>query len=995
MQNFKLYNNIVGWAVFGIAAFTYISTMEPTASFWDCGEFIAVSYKMMVPHPPGAPLFLMIGRLFSLLAGDDLTKVAYYVNMVSALCSAFTIPFLYWSIVYLATKLIKPGVKPSELANWDAILAMGAAAVGATAYTFSDSFWFSGVEAEVYAASSLFTAIVFWAVMKWDSIADEPNADRWLIFIAYVIGLSIGVHLLSLLAVPSLAFIYYFKKFKVKPIGTVLAFVAGYAGIFLIQSVIIPGLPSVAASIEIFTKNSLGLPFNTGTIIFAFVVVGGMIYGLLYSLKHKKYNLQLGMLSLLFIMIGYLSYGVILIRSNFNPPINENDPSDVISFVSYLKREQYGDRPILRGPQFNAQPIDQKQGAAIYVKKGDKYVIADHKIENVYADKDKVFFPRLYSQQPGHFQAYKQWVKLSDDQTKKPSSGANFGFFFKYQLGHMFFRYMGWNFIGRIGDIQDDGVLFLQSDDDLPEQVRTNKARNRFFAIPLIIGIIGLIYQLLKDDKNWLVVMTLFFTTGIALIIFANPPPAEPRERDYAFTGATYAFAMWIGLGVVAIAKLIRLSGPTVLIAVLIGAVAPTLMAKEGWDDHDRHNRWHSVDSAKNMLASCEKNAILFTGGDNDTFPLWYVQEVEGFRTDVRVCNLSLLGTHWYGIQMKNKVYDSEGLPISIPNDQLGQGTNEYLPMDENSPIFGKEMELGTFIQLLGKADAGLSRQLQNGMTVNIVPTNKFKVTIDTASVNASGIVPDEFKPYMVNKLEIPWGRGAIVKNDLLMLDLISTNAANGWKRPIYFASSLSGSNYLGLKESMVMEGLAYRLLPIKIPGASQGAVNSTVMYNKLMKEYAYRGLNDPNAYFDENYRRFPLSLRMSFQRLTESLINEGKLTEAKAVIKKCWEIMPDKTLPYDPYTPRFVLFMMKVGMNKEAKEVAELMVKRSQEVLNYYGKPGNRNEGEIQNNLYILQELAMSFAQAGDQVQAKKYQDILQQNSALLPAQNGEGGEE
>ncbi len=992
MQNFKLWNNIVGWAVFGIAAFTYISTMEPTASFWDCGEFIAVSYKLMVPHPPGAPLFLMIGRMFSLLAGDDVTQVAYYVNMVSALCSAFTIPFLYWSIVYLATRLVKKDTKPGDLPLWDQVLVMAAGAVGATAYTFSDSFWFSGVEAEVYAASSLFTAIVFWAVMKWDSIAEEENADKWLIFIAYVIGLSIGVHLLSLLAVPSLAFIYYFKKYKPTAMGTVLAFVAGYGGIFLIQSVIIPGLPSIAAKIEIFSKNSIGLPFNTGTIIFFLAVIGGMIYGLLYSIKNNKYELKLGMLSLLFIMIGYASYGVILVRSNFNPPINENDPSDVISFVSYLKREQYGDRPILRGPQYNAQPIEQKQGDAIYVKKGDKYVIADHKIENVYADKDKVFFPRLYSQQPGHIQAYKQWVKLPEDPSRKPSGGANFSFFFKYQIGHMFFRYLGWNFIGKAGDVQDDGVLFLGSDDGIPEQVAQNKARNRFFAIPLILGIIGLIYQLLKDERNWLVVLTLFFTTGIALIIFANPPPAEPRERDYAFTGATYAFAMWIGLGVVGIAKLTKMAGPVVLVAALVGFVAPAIMAKEGWDDHDRHNRFHSVDSARNMLASCEKNAILFTGGDNDTFPLWYVQEVEGFRTDVRVCNLSLLGTHWYGVQMKNKVYESDGLPISLPNDQIGQGTNEYLPMDESSPIYGRELELANFIKLLGSGDGSLSRQLQNGMNVNIVPTNKFKVTIDTAAVIASGIVPEQFKQFMVNKLDINWGRGAIVKNDLLMLDMIATNAATGWKRPIYFASSLSGSNYLGLKESMVMEGLAYRLLPIKIPGASQGAVNTTVMYNKLMKEYAYRGLNDPNAYFDENYRRFPLSLRMSFQRLTEALINEGKNEEAKAVIKKCFEIMPDKTIPYDPYTPRFVLFMMKVGMAKEAKEIAAIMAARSEQILSYYSQPGQRNEGEIQNNLYILQELYMSFAQAGDNATADKYKALLEKNSALLPPDQNQG---
>jgi len=1012
MQQYRTVNNLIGWAVFLIAATTYILTMEPTASFWDCGEFIAVSYKLMVPHPPGAPLFLMIGRMFSLLAGDNKEMIAYYVNMISALSSAFTILFLYWSLVYLGVKLVKSVRK--ELAPSDGWLIMLSAAIGSLAYTFSDSFWFSAVEAEVYAMSSLFTAIVFWATLKWDSIADEPEADRWLIFIAYMIGLSIGVHLLSLLVMPSLALIFYFRKFKKStPMGTILAFCAGFASIFFIQSFVIPGLPSLAGTVEIFFVNTLGLPFNSGVLVFIIALLSGLIYWYLQAIKKGQYYVHLGILSFFFILIGYLSFGVVLIRANQSPPINENNPDNVISFVSYLKREQYGDRPIVYGPQYNAQPTKQEKGNPVYIKKGNKYVVAENRIENIYSSKDKVFFPRLYSQQAGHFNEYKRWVKIPDNRETAPSAGANWGFFFKYQLGHMYFRYLLWNFAGREGDVQDASWLSpFQSDEGIPDSISKNKARNQYFAIPLIIGLLGLIFQLLRDDKSFLVVASVFFTTGISLIIYANPPPAEPRERDYVFAGSTYAFSMWIGLGVIGIAiwleDLIKSKIPAIGVSVLAGILVPVLMARAAWDDHDRSNRYHSVDSARNLLESCAPNAILFTGGDNDTFPCWYVQEVEGFRTDVRVCNLSLLGTDWYAAQMKKDAYDSKALPMQLGYDNFVQGKNDYIPIaNPDNPTPGA-MDLRTYIALVAKDDDQVKMMTSAGEPLTVLPTRQFNLSVDTTAIRKMNIIPAEFSALLKNSITWDCGKNNLLKSDLLMLDMIVTN---NWKRPIYFASTLQNSNYIGLKNYLYLEGLAFRLLPAP-HGNGQGLVNTEPMYSHMMKKYYYRGLNDSTRYFDENFRRFPLSLRNSFYRLAESLELKGDKVRAKEVIEKCFKVMPDASLPFDPYTPRFIELMFKLDMKAQAEMVSKIMLSRAVQELSYYESIAKKAAGdgksndkdaiaaaarmyapEIQNNLFILQELMLSEARAQHDKESKEMEKELSKYAYLFPSEGG--GEE
>ncbi|HEX8529592.1 MAG TPA: DUF2723 domain-containing protein, partial [Cytophagales bacterium] len=620
MLNFRKINNLTGWGVFLIALLVYTLTVEPTASFWDCGEFIAASYKLQVPHPPGAPFFLMVNRLFSLLALGDVSKVAFWVNMSSVLCSAATVLFLFWTITLLARKTMN--IKGFEVTQGEAVRLMGAGVVGALAYTFSDSFWFSAVEAEVYAMSSFFTAIVFWAIFKWELIEDEAAANRWLILIAYLIGLSIGVHLLNLVALPAIGLVYYFKKYKPTTWGVISALAISGGIILAIMLGVIPGLPSVAGSFEIFFVNSLGLPFGSGAAFFVLLLLGALIYGLYYSARKEKVTLNTALLALTVILIGYTTYTMVPVRSGFNPPINENDPSDILSFVSYLKREQYGDRPLLWGPSFTSELVDQKRGEPLYRKGKDKYEVYDYKITNVYDPKGNMLLPRVFSRQDNHAQLYRQMLGLREGE--KPNMVDNLRFMFSHQLGHMYFRYFLWNFVGRQSDMEGAGVLMPTDafQKDLAYDLKTNWGRNNFFMLPFLLGLVGFLFQYSRDRRGFWVVALLFVLTGIALVLYLNSPPVEPRERDYIYVGSYYAFAIWIGLGVLAVAELlgrfIKNPAPAGAVASVLCLVVPGIMAQQGWDDHDRSNRYHSVDSAKNLLNSCAPNAILFTGGDND-----------------------------------------------------------------------------------------------------------------------------------------------------------------------------------------------------------------------------------------------------------------------------------------------------------------------------------------------------------------------------------------
>ncbi|QJX45981.1 DUF2723 domain-containing protein [Hymenobacter taeanensis] len=990
MRSYKSLNNLLGWLVFAIATLTYILTLEPTASFWDCGEFIACSYKLLVPHPPGAPTFLLLGRLFSLLAFGDGTKVAVLVNMLSALSSSFTVLFLFWTITMMAKKLVlhRPGMhddrnlEPTSGQTW---LILGAGAVGALAYAFSDSFWFNAVEAEVYAMSSLCTAAVVWLMLKWENRADEADSDRWLILIAYVIGLSIGVHLLNLLAIPALGFIYYYRRTNNPTLtGGIITLALSSVIVGLILAGIIPGLPTLAGNFEVFFVNTIGLPFNWGLVIFLVVFVGLIWFGFRQSFQRRSRLLNTAMLAFVFILIGYSSYLIVPIRSSYHPTINENDPEDVLSFVSYLKREQYGDRPLLYGPQFNAQPVAQNEGAPRYVRKGDKYVVAEYRPELEYRPEDKMLLPRLYSNDPLHMIYYKKWVDIQEG--VKPTMGQNLSFLTRYQMGHMFWRYFMWNYVGRESDIQQAGILWPgASSAGLPERIADSEARNNFFALPLILGILGLFYQVRRDGRNAFIVGLLFVFTGLAIVLYLNQPPIEPRERDYTFAGATFAFAIWIGLGVLALADLLKtaLKADTAraAVATLLGLVIPGIMAAQGWDDHDRSDRYNSVDSAKNLLNSCAPNAILFTNGDNDTFPLWYAQEVEGIRTDVRVAVLSYLNTDWYIDQMKRRAYKSQPLPISMDNANYAQGTNDYLPYAENPAV--KEIDVRQFMQLVNQNSDLLKVSYGDGTkSLLSFPSRKFYLPIDTAAVYKMGIIPAERRRQLVPRMEWEVSKSAIEKKSLVILDILATN---NWQRPVYFSSTVDSRDFMGLQPYFQLEGMAYRILPALDPNyeprGEEGYVTNDLMYEKLMKTFTYRGLNDPNIFYDENHLRFPANYRDKFSRLANSLLAAGDKTRAKQAIDKCFAVMPDKAIPYDYYVPQFIPALVAVGERQRATEIMDTMTGRAEQALAYYSTHNSAMfDQEYQTYLLSLNSVGRAAQQIGDEQRAAKALGLFQQ---------------
>jgi len=994
-MSFRKINNYTGWAIFAIATLVYFLTVEPTASFWDCGEFIAASYKLQVPHPPGAPLFLMIGRFFSLFA-PDVTKVALYVNMVSVLSSSFTILFLFWTITLLSRKLFPK--KDTELSTGEKITVIGAGIVGSLAFTFTDSFWFSAVEAEVYAMSAFFTAFVFWAILKWERGYGEEGNNRWIVLIAYMMGLSIGVHLLNLVTIPALAFIYYYKKYKPTIQGAILTFLISLAIIGIIMIGVIPGLPSIAATFEVYFVNGLGLPFNSGIIFFLIIFLTALVWAIYYSIKKQKELLNLLLVSFTFILIGYASYGLIIIRANYHTPIDENNPENIISFVSYLKREQYGDRPLVWGHYYTAgYPISSTPTSPVYVKdsaKG-KYVFYDHKMDYKYDPAHATLFPRAYSVQPGHKEAYEHWMgppkipvtNYDGSQGFKPSMGQNLEYFFEYQIGHMYLRYFLWNFMGRASDIQDAGTIAPSEwfSTSLPAFLKMNKARNNFYMLPLILGIVGLLYHYRKRKLDWTVILLLFFFAGIAIIIYLNEPPIEPRERDYTYTGSFYAFAIWIGFGVAAIAEGLRkyikneIAAP--IIATFIGLLVPAILAAEGWNDHDRSNRYHSVDSARNLLNSCAKNAILFTGGDNDTFPLWYVQEVEGFRTDVRICNLSLLNTDWYISQMKRQAYDSDPLPITLDLDDYIQGINDQVFVVED-PRYKGGINLVNYLKLVRAKSPQVERKDGNGHTYTILPSKTLYFSLNKEKLKDADFIPDNLKQQLDDKFVWKLNDKMLTKKDLIILDII---ANNNWERPIYFSTTLSSSDYMNLKDRMELEGLANRLMPAKYPNSSDGWIATDIMYDNMMHKFFWRGLDNPNTYYDENYLRFPVNTRSQFYRLAGQLLMEQKKDKAKEVLLKSLTVMPDTAVPYDLAIPPYVPLLFEVGEKKRAMEIAKTMGDRAISNLAYLQKEDAFSSREAQLNLYILDQLFRSLKDLGEDKLADKYASVLNQYRNLL----------
>ncbi|MGL4630237.1 MAG: protein O-mannosyl-transferase family [Leadbetterella sp.] len=991
-MNFKFLNNILGWAVFAIATITYFLTMEPTASFWDCGEFIACAYKLEVPHPSGAPLYLLIGRIFSLLAGSDTSKVAYWVNIVSVLTSGFSILFLFWTISLIGRKILKTTAE--EINGSDTIKVLGASTIGALAYTFSDSFWFSAVEAEVYGISSFFTAIVVWAAFRWEIVKDPSTQNKWLIFIAYLVGLSIGVHLLNLVTIPGLAILYYFKKYD-KPNfkGGFVAFMIGMCILGFIMVGLITGLPTISFAFDKLFVNTFGLGFGSGMIFFVVSLIGTMVYFIHKTQKEGKVTFNTVLVCFAFVLMGYSTYTIALIRSNYNPPINENNPSDVLNFTYYLKREQYGSRPLFYGPIYTSVPTDAEQGSAIYGKGKDKYEVVDYENNYIYGKKQKMLIPRLWSNDPSHKALYNQ--KLNLPEGSKVSFGDNMTFLIQHQFGHMYMRYFLWNFWGRSSDIFNTGPTnIFEAKNKLPEMFKNNKARTNFFALPLILGLLGLIYHFRKDQKGFFVTFLLFLFTGVGLVFYINSPPVEPRERDYIFVGSFYFFAIWIGLAVMAliewVLKFISNTSVSGVAATAVCGVVPFLMAKEGWTSHDRSNRRHQVDFAKNMLNTCEKNAILFTGGDNDTFSLWYAQEVEGYRTDVRVCNLSLLGTEWYIEQMKRKTYQSEALPISLNLENYNKGINDYIEFYENpDPGIKAGINLKDYLYFVKTNNSGIKVPTQNGQSVNILPSENFYVEQDPEAIKKMAFVKPLYHNNISNRFQWNYGKRSIMKNDLIMLDIISNN---NWKRPLYFAGNLSTDNYLNLKEYCQLEGYAYRLMPFRVEGARDGFIDTEILKSKIDKNMSFKGLDDENIYYDsETYLKLPLvTARFTFLRLIDQLVREGKNAEAEKYLDKCMTLMPDKSIPYDQITANFIIFYFEIGKNDKAKKIADVMLKRCQEEIDYFSRNQNTMQWNsianevISSNIRTLQLIANTTDQK-DKVYSEKVKGLLQMYAPLI----------
>lgn len=985
MLNYARVNNLAGWTTFFIAFITYLLTIEETASFWDPGEFIAVAYKLQVPHPPGAPFFLLIYRMFSFLALGDGLEIAYWMNVGSALLSAFTILFLFWTITLLGRKLL---LKNSEEPNTDQVYTLiGAGFIGALAYTFTDSFWFSAVEAEVYAMSSFFTAIVIWAFLKWDIIKDPREENKYMIFIAYLVGLSIGVHLLNLVTLPALALVVYFKKYKNHNFkGGIIAFLLGGVALVVINNFIIPGLPSIAGSLEIFFVNSLGLPFGSGIVFFSIAFLGGLVYAVIYSYRQEKVILNTILLCFSFILIGYSSYALIVIRANAEPVINENDPKDIISFVSYLKREQYGYRPLMQGQYFTADIVDQVEGAPVYAKGKEKYEIVDYQLENIYDPEKTTLLPRIYSTQERHKQIYRSKLGLREGQD--PTFFDNIYFMFEHQLGHMYWRYFMWNFSGRESDLSNAPFLSIWNTvtTDFPNYIKENKGHNNYYMLPLILGLIGMFFQAKHDPESFWLTLMLFLMMGVVLVLYLNSPPVEPRERDYIYVGSFYAFAIWIGFSVMAISHQLRKLKKGMVMAgvyaALIALPVPILMAAENWNDHDRSDRYFSVDSARNFLASCAPNAILFTGGDNDTFPLWYVQEVEGFRTDIRVIVLSYFDTDWYIKQMARPVNESAALNFTLDYENYKKGTNDVLYVTERNI---ESLPLIEYLKLL-KENSDLLKLTSNrsNSDINTVPSRILTLPVDSEVVDKAGIVPEEFEDLKIPNINIRIKGNYVTKGNLMLLDLIATN---NWERPIYFNNTSLATIGFDVSSHVVMEGLTYRLLPIQKPDNQDELINTDLAYENVMEKFAFRGMDNPDNYFDDEFRRFTSNHRSVLNSIAIALIEEDDKERAKDVMRLSLERLPGEAIPYDLASGQAVPVLFELEMKEEALDIIDKMSKKSIELLDFYQETGRGLDREAQISAEMLRYFVPVLKEQGYE---EKSTELQQNYERIFGAMSG-----
>ena len=1079
MKQYKTINNLMGWVTFLIAATVYCLTVEPTASFWDCPEFITTGYKLEVGHPPGAPFFMLVANLFSQFASDP-SEVALMVNCMSALMSAACILFLFWTITHLVRKLV---IKDENcISTGQIVTVMGCGLVGALAYTFSDTFWFSAVEGEVYAFSSLFTALVFWLILKWEDSADEPHSDRWLVLIAYLTGLSIGVHLLNLLCLPAIVLVYYYKKVpNATAKGSLLALLGSAVLVAVVLYGIVPGIVKVGGWFELLFVNKLGMPFNTGVIVYILVLAATLIWGVYesYSVRNRmrmalSFVLTIAMLGIpfyghgvssiviglvviallwfyvhpktqsaikekfrvsarvlnttllctLLIVVGYSSYALIVIRSTANPPMDQNSPESIFTLGEYLGREQYGTRPLFYGQAYSSRvALDVEDDHCVpriaysgtkFIRKEktspdekDSYIEVPGRIEYEYAQ--NMLFPRMYSSQ--HAAQYEEWQSVVGHEVpydecgeivmvKMPTQWENIKFFFSYQLNWMYWRYFMWNFVGRQNDIQGHGEIehgnwitgisfidnWLVGDQTLlPQELKDNKGHNVFYCLPLLLGLIGLLWQAYRGQKGiqqfW-VVFFLFFMTGIAIVLYLNQTPVQPRERDYAYAGSFYAFAIWIGMGVAglvqAVGKLLakrnREAGaaesqdemkPSAAVALFVSVVCllvPVQMASQTWDDHDRSDRYMARDFGYNYLMSMQEsgNPIIFTNGDNDTFPLWYGQDTEGFRPDARTCNLSYLQTDWYIDQMKRPAYDSPSLPINWNRSEYVEGVNEYVPIQ---PEFKKSIDAlyaeGRKQMMNGNAEVMLDIEKQfgenpyelknilkywvrNAGAKSVIPTDSIVVKVDKDAVRRSGMLlpaGDSIPDYMHISLK---GKHALCKSELMMLELL---AETNWERPLYIAITVGPDNQLNMGNHLIQEGLAYRFTPFDT-NKTGVKVDSEKMFDNLMHKFKYGGVDKPGLYIDDNAMQMCYTHRRAFSQLVQQLLAEGKNDQAREALEYAEKVLPSYNIPYDWVNGSFQLAeaWYKLGNKEKGDEIMGALANKAQEYCYWYLSMSNRH---------------------------------------------------
>ncbi len=830
LGTYRRWNNITGWLLFVISTIVYLMTLEPTVSFWDCGEFILSANRLQVGHPPGAPLFLMIGRIATLFAGGDTSKIALMVNALSAICSGFAIMFLFWTITHLLRRVFING-KSFEAHHIQAII--GSGVVGALAYTFSDTFWFSAVEGELYALSSLVTALVFWAMLKWEEETDKTYSGRWIILIAYIMGLGLGIHRLNLLIIPVLVFVFYFKKYEITIKGVLKTVLLSVILLWLMVFVLLPGVPKVAGWFELLFVNVFGLPYNSGLLFYIVVLSGFLVFGIRYSLKHNRVILNYVFTCLTVIMIGYSSYAMIMIRSSARPPMNQNYPSDVFSLSYYINMEQYGSSPKIYGNYYSAPVIDVKEVVTGYNKIDGRYK-AYYRPTYKYSKQFETIFPRMYSSEPNHESAYKYWGKVvgrkysvgsgSDKRTVVcPTFGENLRYFFRYQVGFMYLRYFMWNFAGRQNDFQGNGnpiygnwisgIKFIDKArlgdiDNMPTDLNNNPGHNTYYFLPLLIGLIGMFWQYKSNKNGFWLVLAFFIMTGVAIILFLNQYPNQPRERDYAYAGSFYAFAIWIGIGFMffyeKLQKILGKRGSLAVTFIGLLTAVPLLMAAQNWDDHDRSDRYTARDIGANYLNSCAPNSILFTHGDNDSFPVWYVQDVEQVRTDVRVANLSYLQAGWYISMMRQKAFDSDPIPLSLPADKYIEGVRNQMPVNNR---IDKPVDLKEVVSFAGLDDKKYKIDLSGrGDYANYLPASKFIIPVDSSKVLSNGTVKQYFKDKIVSPMIWEYTESYAFLGDLAIMDLLSTNK---WDRPIYYSTSVASDQYKGLEKYFV-QGRSY-----------------------------------------------------------------------------------------------------------------------------------------------------------------------------------------